>query len=147
MAFTSAELLHILGFDPTDSFSRGQLMAMRQQLLGRGDYPEEALFNELLAAPSQPRPPTALKNVPWATVRPSHESQRHGLTPIQVAYLQRLTTEVEKITDDQAVTLAKWTMNAEPGSDDAKLLHLVFDPSPTSSRPRWRRRMTASSPR
>src|SRR4051794_25685114 len=102
MALTSAELLHILGFDPTDSFSRGQLMAMRRQLLGRGDHQEEALFAELLAAPSQPRPPMAPKSVPWATVHPSHESQRHPLTPVQVAFLQRLTTEVEKVTDDQA---------------------------------------------
>lgn len=127
MAFTLADFNDLLSLDPTDSYNQGTLRAIRMQKVGRDDNRLAVLLDKLQSTPTRPTPPPA-QQVPWAHLHASPVDQREPLNTVKLAILDRISRDPEQVTDEQVLTLAKWTMNAEFGSDDAKLLHLVFDP-------------------
>jgi hypothetical protein len=127
MAFTLADLHHLLGLDPANPLHRGEIQALkRERLAGSGDYDAHALVDELLTA--QKRPTAELVRTPWWDVRASHESQRRPLGPADFMWLQRLDRDPAKVSDAEARELFKMRLETELGSSEARLIESMFAP-------------------
>lgn len=126
MALSSTDLLDILSADPTDPMTRGRLMAVRRERLTSSDLEEQALLDELLAAPTRPLAPVV--HVPWSSVLPRHESRRQPLNEWDLAWVTGLSDDPASIGEADCIELHRMLVEAEPGSSQARLIAQKFGP-------------------